>query len=305
MKVFLLMISVAVSLSPSSSWNPSNSADVFEGDIIPDKRMFVRSETEDEDLVVKPRLAIDNDQNLWPQGIIYYYNTFKQNPMLNVIREAIKDIESKTCLRFKEIQQENQVKNYVYIYSGAGKGCLSNVGMQRGKQLLSLEQPSCNTKNVAVHEILHSAGLWHMHSRPDRDNFINVYLQNVQPALRYAFDKHPGRYIPKSFDFNSIMLYFSNAFSSNGQDTMRKKDGSKLVEDWNKSGMSPGDVIEIKDLYKCNSGGIKNTSTKTVVNRNPVAVKNTHPNPVTHTNPTPVKNTNPTWSWHRSWTTSG
>jgi hypothetical protein len=123
--------------------------------------------------------------------------------------------------------------------------------MTGGRQLLSLEQPGCSTKNVIVHELLHSAGLWHMHSRPDRDKYINVYLENVKPQLRYAFDIHQGKYNPNFFDYNSIMLYFGKAFSANGQDTMTKKNGERLVEDWDKNGMSPGDIAEIKALYNC------------------------------------------------------
>lgn len=240
-----------LSYSFDASYKFSNSPDVFEGDIIKDQRNFGTVRSED-GIDIKTRLAIDNDKNLWPNKEIFYFNTFKNDPkMSKVIQEAINDIQSKTCLRFREITNEKQAQNYVYLYSGPGKGCLSNVGMIGGRQETSLEQPSCNTKNVIVHELLHAAGLWHMHSRPDRDKYINVYLENVQPNLRYAFDIQKGRYDPNFFDYNSIMLYFGNAFSSNGKDTMTKKNGERLVEDWDKNGMSPGDVAEIKGLYKC------------------------------------------------------
>ena len=50
------------------------------------------------------------------------------------------------------------------------------------------------------------------------------------------------------------MLYWSDGFSANRQPTMLKKDGSKLLEESQKPGMSAGDIAEINRLYKCNGG---------------------------------------------------
>jgi len=39
--------------------------------------------------------------------------------------------------------------------------------------------PSCLFKDTILHEIMHSLGFWHEHSRPDRDNYVTVHLHNV------------------------------------------------------------------------------------------------------------------------------
>ena len=250
----LFLVSLTV-IAVLASQCKTEDSDLFQGDIAltgSQRRLIQASSGSDADIHVNRRLAVSNDQNLWPNGIIYYFNTFKNDPkMSQVIKDAMNHIQSQTCLRFQEIQSEGQVPNYVYIYNGQGKGCLSTIGYVKGKQTVSLEQPTCSTMNVVVHELLHSAGLWHLHSRPDRDNYLNVHLENVQPAYRYAFDKVNERYTPGNFDYDSIMLYDSTFFSSNGQYTMVKKDGSALPNYYYKKGMSQADINEIKGLYHC------------------------------------------------------
>ena len=56
--------------------------------------------------------------------------------------------------------------------------CWSYVGMIGGSQDISIA-PGC-TALIPVHEILHALGRWHEQSRPDRDNFVTVNLDNVR-----------------------------------------------------------------------------------------------------------------------------
>ena len=49
-----------------------------------------------------------------------------------------------------------------------------------GRQDISIA-PGC-TSLIPVHEIFHALGRWHEQSRPDRDNFITVNLNNVSPS---------------------------------------------------------------------------------------------------------------------------
>ncbi len=49
------------------------------------------------------------------------------------------------------------------------------------------------------------------------------------------------------FDFNSIMLYDSYAFSNNGEATMTKKDGTTFEE--NRTKLSNNDIQYIQYLY--------------------------------------------------------
>ena len=56
--------------------------------------------------------------------------------------------------------------------------CWSYVGMTGGSQNISIA-PGC-TSLIPVHEIFHALGRLHEQSRPDRDNFVTVNLNNVR-----------------------------------------------------------------------------------------------------------------------------
>ena len=73
--------------------------------------------------------------------------------------------------------------------------CWSYVGMIGGRQDISIG-PGC-TSLIPVHEIFHALGRWHEQSRPDRDNFVKVNLNNVpegNDAGHISYTPH-ARYI--------------------------------------------------------------------------------------------------------------
>ncbi|MCG8626382.1 MAG: M12 family metallopeptidase, partial [Proteobacteria bacterium] len=57
-----------------------------------------------------------------------------------------------------------------------------------GSQEITLG-PGCNNVGIIIHEIGHALGLWHEQSRPDRDGYIRVLYDNIEPDKRFAFDK--------------------------------------------------------------------------------------------------------------------
>ena len=82
----------------------------------------------------------------WPKGIVYYVNKFKNDPqMTKLIKYAMRDIESKTCIRFKELQTEGQVESYVVITRGQDGQCDSALGRWGGGQELHLGKGCCDT----------------------------------------------------------------------------------------------------------------------------------------------------------------
>ena len=42
-----------------------------------------------------------------------------------------------------------------------------------------------------VHELLHTLGFVHEHTRPDRDDFISVNMDNIEPGEEKNFEKRP------------------------------------------------------------------------------------------------------------------
>ena len=63
---------------------------------------------------------------------------------------------------------------YTFIFR-----CSSFIGRIRGSQELSLAD-SCLVEDVIIHEFVHALGFFHEQSRPDRDDFIQVFLDRVK-----------------------------------------------------------------------------------------------------------------------------
>lgn len=136
-------------------------------------------------------------------------------------------------------------------------GCLSYIGKvwAGGKQDLWLDQ-NCVYDTGVVHEFLHAAGFHHEHSRPDRDQYITVIMENVRPDYQFAVKVENNMKTFRGFDFDSCMLYGPTSFAkAAGLKTMVPKNpNQKYVEPWERPPLSAGDIYEINTLYGCSSG---------------------------------------------------
>ena len=107
--------------------------------------------------------------------------------------------------------------------------CYSFVGKMRTPgQVINLGQPQCFAKGMILHKTLHARGLLfpsfpskyiatfyfvgavHEMMRPDRDEYVEILVDNIQPGQEGNFklkslDTHSSRRTP--FDWRSIMMY--------------------------------------------------------------------------------------------------
>ncbi|XWW45400.1 M12 family metallopeptidase [Fibrella sp. USSR17] len=178
-------------------------------------------------------------------GKIVYYTIDPNLPYPERVTDAMAHWQANTAIRFVRRTAE-----YSYVTFKAGSGCASNVGRIGGQQFITLAD-WCSTGNT-IHEIGHTVGLYHEHSRADRDGSVTILTQNIMPGYATDFQTYiqqnkDGFDQPGGFDFNSIMMYHSWSFSVNNEPTIVKKDGSTF--NVQRTALSPLDIATVKTMY--------------------------------------------------------
>ncbi|CAB3998734.1 zinc metallo ase nas-4-like, partial [Paramuricea clavata] len=168
-----------------------------------------------------------------------------------IIRKAFRNFARRTCVTF--IPKKDYHTDYVKFIT-ARKGCYSSIGRKGGKQIVSLGN-GCLDRGRAIHEIMHTLGFFHEHSRFDRDKYIKVLWWNIQEGMKRNFrsySHYPADSLNEPYDLFSIMHYDNKAFSSNGQDTMQSRRNPYLRFGKLRS-LSRVDIKQLTKLYSCPS----------------------------------------------------
>lgn len=60
--------------------------------------------------------------------------------------------------------------------------CHSSIGRDGGEQSITLG-PDCYYLGVIMHEMTHAVGFFHEQNRWDRDDYITIHWNNIQPGM--------------------------------------------------------------------------------------------------------------------------
>ncbi|ASZ12049.1 M12 family metallopeptidase [Chitinophaga pendula] len=186
-------------------------------------------------------LAVDR----WPQARIYYTiasNMYTANRQK--ITDAINHYNQNTRIRW--IPRTNE-SNYVVFIPGASNGAdgWAAIGMWGGLQNISLD--AFISLGSVIHEMGHAAGLYHEHTRRDRDQYIRILWNNIQSGQSYNFNIYNSGTDYGTFDFNSVMMYWPTSYSANGQPTIVRANGSTFT--YNRGGLTAGDISALNTMY--------------------------------------------------------
>ena len=252
-------------LSQSLASHPLSEGKYFEGDLnIPPE--FIEqyynnvSIAPAESHSLGRRAVSSNDSFLWPNGIVYY--SIGDDVPRNVettIHSAIQHWGNKTCLRF--IKASLTQTDYVHFTVNDSRGCFTDwVGRKGGKQIINLSL-SCNLMGAVVHEIGHTVGFWHEHSRPDRDLYVKILYENTEHYMNYQKRKYSEvDSLGVGYDYGSIMHYATVIrLDSDLPKTVievtnsreYEKQGSPAIGQQNE--LSAMDVLQANRLYYCPS----------------------------------------------------
>lgn len=166
------------------------------------------------------RNAVANELYRWPNGNLKFAFT---NSITEEQKEKVRSAHAKFngifegCLNIQEVSLTGlEDYNLVYITNYDKSGCFSSVGMQGVPQQINL-QPECYSYRTIIHEFIHAFGLYHMQSRPDRDQYVEVVWDNIYDYRHHNFWKRSTSLtFDVPYDGRSFMHYRAyNAFNIN------------------------------------------------------------------------------------------
>ncbi|XP_034239105.1 astacin-like metalloprotease toxin 5 [Thrips palmi] len=200
------------------------------------------------------RNADADPHSLWPhREVVLDLAPGEWSPQdLRLLQDALQDIERESCVRF--VRRTNQT-DYLLL-KHTGHSCASIVGFQEGVGPIPtfLGGSGCLRKGTIQHEMLHTLGMWHEHTRPDRDEHVTVLWGNIAPGRKPNFLRRPPgtvRTLGLPYDYGSVMHYRSVAFSRNGLPTIVPKVVQGLPLMGQRRRFSQLDIAKLNTLYNC------------------------------------------------------
>ncbi|EDO36104.1 predicted protein, partial [Nematostella vectensis] len=113
----------------------------------------------------------------------------------------------------------------------------------------------CNHLGTILHEMMHAMGFWHAQSRPDRNQYVEVMWENIQPGKEHNFNKYSHNDVDVEelpYDTSSIMHYGNTYFSINGKNTLQVI-GNPSAPLGQRAGLSTNDKLQLNKYYSCSS----------------------------------------------------
>ncbi|XP_056004045.1 uncharacterized protein LOC125661029 [Ostrea edulis] len=189
----------------------------------------------------------------WPMSTVPY--SFASNLVTNreSFLKAVELFDNLTCIRWKpkspEVETEVGHKGYVLVQNAAG--CSSGLGFYGDSEHhITLQEPGCGSVRIAVHEMLHRLGQRHEQSRKDRDRYVNIKWENINPGTEYNFYRRMT-YNRNPYDFGSVLQYGLTDFG-NGNPTIELRDTNlRFLEYPGDHVFSFYDLKDVLDQYDC------------------------------------------------------
>ncbi|XP_055535164.1 seminal metalloprotease 1-like [Wyeomyia smithii] len=220
----------------------------FEGDMILTAEQYV-------DIYRKNGMLAEKYR--WPSNTLLYEieeGWFEQD-QIDYIHQAMQIIEDATCLRFK-VRDDYDNPSFINIH-GDSTGCSATVGHSGEGQHVKLKPypvgKGCFRLGSIVHELIHAVGFRHMQNTHNRDEYVQIMWENIEPGKEknfYLYGPEKVDNFGEEYDYGSIMHYSVTSFSINGEKTIVPLQETDQ-EIGQRDGMSESDILKINRMYGC------------------------------------------------------
>lgn len=198
-----------------------------------------RSDVDPSGFAVAPKLK------LWESAVVpYSIDSSLTQP--DRVQRVISYFNQNTPVRF--VPRTGQADSLVFMPMDGL--CVSYLGKIGGHQPILLDD-RCTDREIA-HELMHALGFIHEHSRADRDQYVSVLWDNIEPDRQSQFVIAPPALTEplrdRPFDFHSVMLYPENSFARDrGRPTLQGRNGNRIEPV--RTGLSSEDLERLYLIY--------------------------------------------------------
>ncbi len=201
--------------------------------------------------LTSPGLGIKSLQylraRLWTNAVVPYVLA-PDFPNRSVVLAAMEDFHRSTPIKFVARSTEPDYLVFT-LTDNPAIGGQSYYGRLGGPQPLWLNRNTALwNKGVAIHELCHALTVAHEQSRADRDQFVRIERQNIEPGYAVNFDQlfSDGRDVG-AYDYGSIMHYPRNAFGIRGRITLVPLQSGVTIGQRNR--LSARDIAGLAAIY--------------------------------------------------------
>ncbi|XP_048452552.1 meprin A subunit alpha [Rhincodon typus] len=173
---------------------------------------------------------------------------------LNAKGEILNSFEQyrlKSCVDFKPYEGEK-----TYLIFQKLDGCWSFIGALHSGQTISIGE-QCDYKAIVEHELLHALGFYHEQSRTDRDDYVNIWWDEIIPGMEQNFVVYDDSYITDlntPYDYESVMHYAPFSFNKNDSfPTITAKIPAFDEIIGQQLDFSAIDLLRLNRMYNCSS----------------------------------------------------
>ena len=182
----------------------------------------------------------------WDKGIVPYAIQATA-PHQDMIQQAIDYFNKNTSIKFVPYTGQDDA----IVFVKGEEHCLSYLGRTGGTQPIYISG-LCGTHEI-LHELMHALGFVHEQSRPDRDQYVDIFWNQIQEKYQAQFAMVPEvfmqSYFGSPFDAGSIMMYSSHAFGVSPEAvTLKLKNGQEVKQ--SAGGLSSSDMERVNRLYQ-------------------------------------------------------
>jgi len=228
------------------------------------RRRMLRTPPKPKDLprTRNKRAATARPERIWDFAVIpYEIDSNFSGVHKALFKQAMRHWENYTCIQF--VERTSDHPNWI-VFTERPCGCCSFVGKRgNGPQAISIGK-NCDKFGIVVHELGHVVGFWHEHTRPDRDNWVEIKRENVMVGQEYNFNQLTSEEVNSlglRYDYDSIMHYARNTFSKGTYlDTILPRadipqNQATMPEIGQRIRLSKGDILQTSALYECPACG--------------------------------------------------